>query len=235
MNPIIIIIGLGMVLGIVGFFLLPIQMFFFIGMGIITSIMGLMVYKVSLSKMYPVEVRIWERRFGKPTIVETTRAKRTRKEDIERYSCVNRTSFKAPDREFITSSPRGHFIDVFRNSKHQYSVLKPDFQLKKIHVIPDDDVRTLADLTIKTVEVTKPLEDRLAKFMPIMIIAVTGIILMVMLVTFMQYFPEFVRDVTAVMSEQISALQSTTAQFTSAVNNYTAVVGGANPPPPPPY
>ena len=245
-----------MVLGVVGFFFLPIQLFFFTGLGVVISILGLMVYKITLSKMYPVEVRIWEKRFGKPTIVEATRGKRAMKENIEIYQCVNRLSFKAPAREFIIASPKGHFIDLFRLSKHQYAVIEPNFDLVKkldddgkpvlddnknqvyesfkAYIIPDDDIRTLADLTIKTVEVTKPIEDRLAKLMPIMIIAVTGIVLMIMLVTFMQYFPDYVREMANVMSAQINALQVTTDQFTSAVNNYTAVVGGANPPSPPP-
>ena len=235
MNPIILIICLGAVLGVVGFFFLPVHLFFYSVMGIVISILGLMIHKVTLTRMYPVEIRIWEKRFGKPTIVDVTRGKRVKKENVETYQCVNRLSFKAPDREYIIASPKGHFIDLFRLSSHQYCVLKPDFQTKDIKIIPDDDIRTLADLTIRTIEVTKPIEDRLMKFLPIMIIAVTGIILMIMLVSFMQYFPEFVQEVTNVMSAQINALKETTAQFTSAVNNYTAVVGGSNHQPPPPY
>lgn len=252
MNPIILIIGLGAVLGVVGFFFLPIHVFFFSIIGVVISIMGIMIHRVVMTKTYPVEIRIWEKRFGKPTIVEITRGKRIKHENVEKYVCVNRLSFKAPDREYIISSPKGHFIDLFRLSSNQYCVLTPDFDFEidektgkidfgkykdgqVMKIIPDDDIRTLADLTIKTVEVTKPLEDRLMKFMPILIIAVTGIILMIMLVSFMQYFPEFVREVTDVMSAQINALKETTAEFSSAVNNYTVAVGGGPPPTPPPY
>lgn len=253
MNPIILLIGIGAILGVIGFFMLPINLLFFGGLGVVISIMGVLIHKMVLVKSYPVEIRIWEKRFGKPTIVEMTRGKRVSRDNIEKYECVNRISFKAPDREYIISSPKGNFIDLFRLSSHQYCILTPDFdfevdektgkidfgkyegKVQLMKIIPDDDIRTLADLTIKTIEVTKPIEDRLMKFMPIMIIAVTGIILMIMLVAFMQYFPDFVKEVTSVMSAQIEALKQTTAEFSSAVNNYTIAVKGGSVNPPPPY
>lgn len=235
MNPIFFVVVIGAVLGVVGFFFLPIQSFFFSFIGVVISIMGIMIHKIIKERTYPCEIRIWERRFGKPTIVEVTRAKRITKEGFEMYSCLNRTKFKAPERENIIASPKGHFIDMFKLSNNQYQPMKHDFQLKTIKIVPDDDVRTLADLTIKTVEATKPIEDRLMKFMPIMLIAVTGIILVIMMITFMQYFPEFVKEVTSVMSAQIDALRQTTSEFSSAVSNYTAVVRGSGDIPPPPY
>lgn len=192
---------------------------FFIGLigAVLASIILIMAFKVLSKRMFPTVVRIWEQRANGFTIVENTRGKRIKQGGVEKYELISGKKIKSPSKSFIIKGDNDSFIDIFTPDGINYFPMNFNrIDVGKISVLDEDSREWLAHEIVRNKEITKPPMTRLQEFMPILVIATTGIVLMVMIVAFMQYFPEFVAKMTQTMTSQINVMSNITDRLIQA-------------------
>lgn len=221
------------VLGIMGVSIMVIPAFFlpfplyFVGLcGSLLTIIPIVMYQKALSKkMFPTKLRIWEQRHNGLTVVKETRAKRITKDQQDYYVTIDGEIYKAPSQKYVIQGVGDNYVDLFTQSGEHYPMVPDQKSVNEVQhkIIPEDQKYWLATQIEENIQATTPEKSRWEKAMPILIVAVTGIILTVMIVSFLQYFPEFVQRTTGVMNAQIKTLNNITTQLVEAVKTLKAV------------
>lgn len=83
--------------------------FFLVGTSSLVTIIAVVMLREMTKKMWPVRLRLWEKRQDDIIITEETRAKRVRKknEDVDYYETISGRLIKAPQPENIIRGREG--------------------------------------------------------------------------------------------------------------------------------
>jgi len=233
---------IGVVLLLLPIFFIPLPVYIVALVGCVLSILSIVIYqKVLVPRMFPVKVRLWERRKNGLTIIRETRAHRITKNYQDYYQTIDGKLYKAPPKQYIVQGVDDNYVDIFHENGeyHPVTIDYESVESVKSKIIPEDQKYWLATQIEENIQATTPEKTTIEKFMPVIIIATTGIILTVMIVSFLQYFPKFVADTTGVMTSQINTLNNITQTLVEVVKGLKTVgsstSGGQVGPLPPPH
>lgn len=193
----------------VSFLFVPFAIFFIALVGGIISAIMIFIARTMSRRMFPTRIRVWEKRANGFTVTIDTRAKRIKHKGLDKYELMSGGMIKAPSKFMIIRGDRDNYLDIY--TPDGYNLFPIDFKdmtIGKLSIMDENAREWLAHEIVRNKEITKPPATRLQEFMPILVIATTGIVLMVMIVAFMQYFPQFVSDMTNVMTGQINAMNA---------------------------
>jgi len=180
--------------GTMAFFFVPLILLIpgLIG-ALITIVAVISIWKIA-PKLMPIRLMIYTDKHGGISLDFATRAKRV-KDKAGKYWLECSDGFRIPDpgRKYEISGANGRVLNLYTNNYTEFHPYKFTVDKDKLEakLIPVEHRQWLADQMEATMNVTQPPEKWYTKLVPWLPAMIMGFTAMMMLVIFMNSFPEF--------------------------------------------
>lgn len=230
-----IILGLTVFLLIfLGYALLPLAWFVFIGLGTLIGIMGIfLVNSIFYPKIFPVRVRTYGDRYDAFAIDHDTRARLVKdKKGHEYLQTAGGKKFRMPDRKYLTKGKNAIYTDLYDNKNQQLPIIVDRSNMEDVRkmIIPEDQRVWFARTVIPEIkEITNPPKDRMHQIM--VMGSIMGVI--ILLTITMLFYPTYVANMENIMKQKESKLaaeyEDLRAMYEKGVIDVNCNFGGSKP------